>query len=104
MSILIDRHHGSSPHPHAFSFTETTVEHFRPVGSEDRILSVPANMRLRRAEVASLSGDRFEETVWTSGKPRDRTVDLSPYTSVAIARDKLEPILREAALQRGADR
>ncbi|MFX5922224.1 FAD-dependent monooxygenase, partial [Acinetobacter baumannii] len=35
--------------------------------------------------------------------PNRRAFDLSPCTGAAIAQDKLEPILREAARARGAD-
>lgn len=101
--VLVDKHHGSSAHPRAMGFTETTLEHFRAVGIADRIPAEPANARLRRAKVTSLCGEWLEETDWTPGKPTQRTAALSPCTGAAIAQDRLEPILREAALDLGAD-
>lgn len=101
--ILVEKHSGSSPHPRAIGFTETSLEHFRAVGIANRIPQVPAEMRLRRVKVASLTGARLEEIDWTPGAPPQRAVDLSPCTGAAIAQDKLEPILREAARDRGAD-
>ncbi|MBN8987938.1 MAG: FAD-dependent monooxygenase [Rhizobiales bacterium] len=102
--ILVEKHSGSSPHPRAIGFTETSLEHFRAAGIADHIPQVPADMRLRRVKAASLTGERLEETYWTPEKwPNRSAVDLSPCTGAAIAQDKLEPILREAARDRGAD-
>ncbi|MBI1171314.1 2,4-dichlorophenol 6-monooxygenase [bacterium] len=101
--ILVDKHHGSSAHPRAIGFTETTLEHFRTVGIADRIPQVTADQRLRRVKVTSLAGEWHEETQWTPGKPQENTGEFSPCTGSAISQDKLEPILRNAALELGAD-
>lgn len=101
--ILIEKHLGSSPHPRAIGFTETTIEHYRAVGIADRIPQAPPGTRLRRVKVASLSSDWISETDWTPGQAADRSHDLSPCTGAAIAQDKLEPILRNAAQEMGAD-
>lgn len=101
--ILIEKHRGSSPHPRAIGFTETSLEHFRAVGIGDRIPQVSPEMRLRRAKVTSLTGQMLAETPWTPGQANNRPADLSPCTGAAIAQDKLEPILRQAALDLGAD-
>jgi len=101
--ILVEKHAGSSPHPRAMGFTETTIEHYRTVGIADRIPQAPPGARLRRVRVASLSSDWIAETDWTPGQAADRSHDLSPCTGAAIAQDKLEPILRDAAQALGAD-
>ncbi|BEV11979.1 FAD-dependent monooxygenase [Asticcacaulis sp. DW145] len=101
--ILIEKHRGSSPHPRAIGFTETTLEHFRTVGIADHIPQVPPQTRLRRATVTSLTGERLAETDWTPGQSARHSGELSPCTGASIAQDKLEPILRQAALDRGAD-
>lgn len=101
--ILVEKHSGSSPHPRAVGFTETTIEHYRTVGIADRIRQAPRGARLRRVKVASLSSDWISETDWTPGQAADRSHDLSPCTGAAIAQDKLEPILRNAAQKMGAD-
>ena len=101
--ILIEKHLGSSPHPRAMGFTETTIEHYRAVGIADRIPQAPRGTRLRRVKVTSLSSDWISETDWTPGQAADRSHDLSPCTGAVIAQDKLEPILRNAAQEIGAD-
>jgi len=101
--ILVEKHPGSSPHPRAMGFTETTMEHYRTVGIADRIPQAPAGARLRRVTTASLVADWTEETQWTPGETMDRNPDLSPCTGAAIAQDKLEPVLRSAAREFGAE-
>ncbi|KQV90050.1 2,4-dichlorophenol 6-monooxygenase [Massilia sp. Root351] len=101
--IVIDKHPGSSPHPRAMGFTETTLEHYRAVGIADQIPQVPAGTRLRRVTVDSLAGDWKSEQAWTPGEAPVRPSELSPCTGAAIAQDRLEPILRAAAIKRGAD-
>ena len=101
--ILIDKHPGSSPHPRAMGFTETTLEHYRAVGIVDQIPQVPAGTRLRRMTVDSLVGDWQSEQAWTPGEAPLRTLEQSPCTGAAIPQDRLEPILRAAAITRGAE-
>lgn len=102
-TIVIEKHHGSSPHPRAIGFTEQTLEHYRAVGIADQIPQIAPDVRLRRAQVESLTGQWHGETPWTPHETeRDKGV-ASPCTGAAIAQDKLEPILRDAARERGAN-
>ncbi len=102
-NIVVDKHRGSSLHPRAIGFTEHTMEQFRAAGVADQIPQVAAGVRLRRARVESLAGACLEETVWTPGQVDDRKADLSPCRGAAIAQDRLEPILRDAAAALGSD-
>jgi putative polyketide hydroxylase len=102
-TMLVEKHRGSSPHPRAVGFTELTLEHYRAAGIEDRIPQMPADLRLRRIKVESLAGTWAEETPWTPGHAEPDKGVASPCTGAAIAQDLLEPILRTAALERGAD-
>lgn len=101
--VVIEKHPGSSPHPRAIGFTERTLEFYRAVGIADQIPQVPAGTRLRRVRVASLAGEWYDESDWTPGQASRHGGIASPSTGAAIAQDKLEPILRAAALARGAD-
>ncbi|MBB3695631.1 FAD-dependent monooxygenase [Sphingomonas sp. BK580] len=102
-TIVVEKHRGSSSHPRAVGFTELTLEHFRAVGIEDRVPQAPAAFRLRRIKVESLAGTWAEETPWTPGQAETDKGIASPCTGAAIAQDLLEPILRTAATERGAD-
>lgn len=105
--LLIDKHRGSAAHPRAMGFTETTLEHYRACGIADQIPQVDPSFRLRRVQVESLFSDWTGETDWTPGDakgvPVPESPALSPCSGAAIAQDKLEPILRQAALAAGAD-
>ncbi|MBR7779323.1 FAD-dependent monooxygenase [Undibacterium rugosum] len=101
--ILVDKHAGSSPHPRAMGYTETTLEHYRMVGIANRIPQTPPEFRLRRVTVANLADEWQGEHAWTPGEADKHNSGLSPNTGAAIAQDKLEPILRNAALELGAE-
>ncbi len=102
-TVLVERRAGSSPHPRAIGFTPRTLELFRAVGLGERVPQAPPGLRLRRVKVHSLAGPWFEETDWTPGTSKAFEPEFSPCTGAAIAQDKLEPILRERALELGAD-
>lgn len=98
------KHAGSSPHPRAVGYTEHTLEFFRTVGLGDRVPQVPPGTRLRRAKVESLAGRWHDETPWTPGAKEEAWAGASsPCSGAAIAQDTLEPLLRERALELGAD-
>lgn len=101
--ILVEKHTGSSTHPRAMGYTETTLEHYRMVGIADRIPQTPPDFRLRRVTVASLADKWQKEHAWTPGETGDHNTGLSPNSGAAIAQDKLEPILRKAAQEAGAE-
>lgn len=106
-TTLIERHTGSSPHPRARGFTPRTLELLRAVGLGERVPQRPAadRRRPRRARVESLTGQWFEESEWTPGSSPDSppAIEHSPCGGTALAQDRLEPILREKAIELGAD-
>ncbi|HUR02184.1 MAG TPA: FAD-dependent oxidoreductase, partial [Nonomuraea sp.] len=102
-TMVVERHPGSSPHPRAVGFTPRTLESLRAVGLGARVPQAPAGSRLRRARVESLAGKWYEESSWTPENPRTPEIEHSPCTGAAIAQDRLEPILRDKAVELGAD-
>ncbi len=101
--VLLEKRPGSSPHPRAMGFTERTLEHYRAAGIGGRIPQVSAQARLRRVRAESLAGHWGEELPWTPGAQETPPGLFSPCTGAAIAQDTLEPILRQAAGERGAE-
>jgi putative polyketide hydroxylase len=104
--ILIEKHTASSKHPRAMGYPSRTMEIYRAVGIEDQIPQASAHFSLRRATVESLAGKWISETAWTPEQKRKQEapkVEYSPCIGAAIAQDKLEPILRNKALELGAD-
>ncbi|MFI5775583.1 FAD-dependent monooxygenase [Nocardia sp. NPDC051570] len=99
--VLVDKHRGSSLHPRAIGYTTRTLELFRATGVEVPE-SLQGNTPPRRARVASLAGTWFEEYPWTPGGARP-DIEYSPVRATAIPQDRLEPILRERALELGVE-
>jgi putative polyketide hydroxylase len=108
-TVVVERHAGSSPHPRAIGFTPRTMELYRAVGLGERIPQVPTGFRRpRRVRVESLAGKWFEESDWTpksgpAAGAATATLERSPCNGAALAQDRLEPILRDRALELGAD-
>ncbi len=111
-TVLVEKRPGSSPHPRAIGFTTRTLEMFRAVGIGRSIPEVPlGHGRPRRVAVESLAGKWSAEAEWSPGKPEDvkpgdpsrPSWGYSPCTGAAIAQDRLEPILRDKAIELGAD-
>jgi 2-polyprenyl-6-methoxyphenol hydroxylase-like FAD-dependent oxidoreductase len=101
--VLVERHSGSSPHPRAVGFTPRTMELLGAVGLGSRVPQIPADFQLRRARIESLAGAWFEESSWTPQEPKVPPIEFSPCLGAAIAQDRLEPILRDRAIELGAD-
>ncbi len=102
-TVLVERHPGSSPHPRAIGYTPRTLELLRAVGLGPRIPQIPPGFRLRRARVESLAGKWFEESPWTPETRPAPDIEYSPCRGAALAQDRLEPILRDRAIELGAD-
>ncbi|WKE66380.1 FAD-dependent monooxygenase [Gallaecimonas kandeliae] len=101
-NVVIEKHGASLAHPRAMGFTERTLEYFRMVGLADEVPQIPADARLRRVKAESLFGSWHQESLWTPGQAVV-TESLSPCTGAAIAQDKLEPLLRERAVELGSE-
>jgi putative polyketide hydroxylase len=110
--VLVEKHAGSSPHPRAMGFTTRTLEIFRAVGLGARIPEIPlGHGRPRRVAVESLAGKWSAEAAWSPERHVVEERDVpprpewgySPCTGAALAQDRLEPILRDKALELGAE-
>jgi 2-polyprenyl-6-methoxyphenol hydroxylase-like FAD-dependent oxidoreductase len=102
-ALVVERHTASSPHPRAVGYSPRTMELLRAVGLGSRVPQVPAGSQLRRARVQSLAGQWFEESSWTPQSSDGPKIEHSPCTGASIAQDRLEPLLRDKAVELGAD-
>ncbi|ESQ82068.1 hypothetical protein AEAC466_19310 [Asticcacaulis sp. AC466] len=103
--IVIEKHAGSALHPRATGFTEHTMEFYSAIGIQSLIPRVDPDFRLRRAKVDSLVGAVRDETRWTPSNSSPAVGPKRPLSAMgaaAFAQDKLEPILRQRALELGA--
>lgn len=103
-AILVDKYPGSSLHPRAVGYTERTMEHLRELGLSGKVAESPDDFRLRRAQIFSLAGEWFGESEWTPGGKGGARAHQNTFTrGAAIAQDRIEPILRDRAVELGAD-
>lgn len=117
--ILLEKHPGSSPHPRAIGYTARTIELLDSVGASEALSQLGGILWSggppRRIVVESLAGKWQGEQAWTtkqddSAAPKTSksksTDDFKPYShveGVAVAQDKIEPLLRSRALELGAE-
>ncbi len=113
-TVLAERHGGIPPHPRAVGWTPRTMELFRTVGVAQFVPEKggagggggpPGRMRIE-----SLAGEWFEELTWTPGKAQGGAapqagsgIEYSPHGNAGLPQSKLEPILRDRAIELGAD-
>ncbi|MGA8117698.1 MAG: FAD-dependent monooxygenase, partial [Actinocatenispora sp.] len=108
-TVLVERHPGSSPHPRAIGYTPRTRELYRSVGLEPVLPPAPGRLGagVRRIRVESLAGEWGEEMHWSPqprpDQPPEPVIEYSPCGGIALAQDRLEPILRQKATELGAD-
>jgi putative polyketide hydroxylase len=81
--MVVERHHGSSPHPRARGFTQRTLEMFDTAGLRD-LPEIPPDSKLRRVRTESVVATPMEEVDWTPkgaiSPPANPSISRSPHT------------------------
>ena len=102
-SLSVERHAGTAIHPRAGHFQLRTMEILRQVGLESRVRAKSLEMYSATGginEVESLAG---EERATYVEELNEGVEGFSPTVRVFINQDVLEPLLRERALELGAE-
>ncbi|WP_089099022.1 FAD-dependent oxidoreductase [Streptomyces hyaluromycini] len=101
-ATLLERHPHTSTHPKARAINPRTMELFRSVGMEERIRAgrSPITGNTDLIHVVTLAG---EERVRMPNASIEDIGRISPATWTLIDQNQLEPILRERAVEVGAD-
>ena len=107
-SLLIERHSGTSIHPRARSVNARTMELYRSLGIQDLVREAGASMS---ATGGLHLGHSLREVI--EAKPRTEgrkkfpfsgiVESISPATGLFVTQDMLEPVLLDAARERGGD-
>jgi 2,4-dichlorophenol 6-monooxygenase len=99
--VLVEKHLGTAHTPRAHIVNQRTVEIFRHMGIEDRLLGVatPKEQMANNVWHTSLTGRELAR-IWAWGTGPDRSADYrkaSPSPMANAPQTKLEPVLLEAA-------
>jgi putative polyketide hydroxylase len=105
-SMVIERHSGTSIHPRARSVNARTMELYRHLGIDDRIRKAGGSMS---ATKGIYTGTSLKQVL--DPKPRTKGVrklpftglfaPVSPVTGNFVTQDMIEPVLVDAARERG---
>ena len=107
-SLVIEHHTGTSIHPRARSVNARTMELYRRLGIEDRVHEAGASLS---PTMGIYTGHSLKEII--GAKPRSKDARklplsdllsaLSPVTGMFVTQDMLEPVLVDAARERGGE-
>ena len=101
--ILIERHRGTAIHPRAAAFHQRTLEIFRSAGLQDAVSEAAEREFVQNGAIMAVDTLAGRELAWFYRSVNDGVEDLSPARRLFITQIGLEPVLRERALQLGAD-
>ncbi|UUN27420.1 FAD-dependent oxidoreductase [Streptomyces sp. FIT100] len=101
-ATLLERHPDTSTHPKARAINPRTMELYRAVGMEERVRAgrSPISGNTDLVHVETLAGE--ERVRMPNASPED-IGRISPTQWTLIDQNQLEPILRERAVEAGAD-
>ena len=99
--VLVEKHLGTAHTPRAHIVNQRTVEIFRHMGIEERLLAVatPGELMANNVWHTSLAGRELAR-IWAWGTGPDRSADYraaSPSPMANAPQTRLEPVLLEAA-------
>src|SRR5829696_5191962 len=101
--LLVERHRGTAVHPRAASFHQRTMEVFRSVGLQPAIESAAEREFEQNGAIVSLESLADQEGTYFFRHFNEGVEHLSPTSRLFITQIGLEPLLRQAAQDRGAD-
>lgn len=97
--VLAERHPGPSRHPKARLVTPRSMEIYRALGVEEQVLAA-GEPNAGFAVADTLAG---EHETWVPPPAEEDAADLSPCPAWSCDQQRIEPILRDRAVELGAD-
>src|SRR3954471_4325218 len=101
--LLVERHRGTAVHPRAASFHQRTMEIFRSVGLQDAVEAAAAREFVQNGAIVSVASLTSPDTTYFFRNFNEGVEALSPTSRLFITQIGLEPVLRQAAVERGAE-
>jgi len=101
--LLVERHRGTAVHPRAASFHQRTMEIFRGAGIQDAVEAAAEREFEQNGAIVSVESLAAEEATFFFRHFNEGVEHLSPTARLFITQIGLEPLLRRAAEERGAE-
>jgi len=101
--LLVERHTGTAVHPRAASFHQRTMETFRSVGLQEAVEAAAAEEFQQNGAIVSVASLSSPEMTFFFRHFNEGVEALSPTSRLFITQIGLEPLLRDRALDLGAE-
>lgn len=100
--LLVESHAGTAIHPRAASFHQRTMEVFRSVGLQDAVEQAAASEFVQNGAIMAVESLGGKELQYFFHSYNDGVGGLSPTDRLFITQVGLEPVLRDQAVELGA--
>ena len=101
--LLVERHRGTAIHPRAASFHQRSMETFRSVGLQDAVERAAGGEFVQNGAIVSVPDLASEDVTYFFRHFNEGVESLSPTRRLFITQVGLEPLIRDAAQERGAE-
>jgi 2-polyprenyl-6-methoxyphenol hydroxylase-like FAD-dependent oxidoreductase len=102
-SLTVEHHRGTAIHPRAAQIYQRTVEILRSVGLEQIAIERSEEQFVQDGAVMAVESLVGKELAWYVPNLNDGIRDVSPCVRVFLTQNLLEPLLKDHAVQRGAE-
>ena len=100
--LLVERHRGTAVHPRAASFHQRTMEVFRSLGVQSAVEAAAQKEFVQNGAIVSVPHLSSDQMTYFFRNFNEGVEHLSPTARLFITQIGLEPLLRDAAQERGA--
>jgi 2-polyprenyl-6-methoxyphenol hydroxylase-like FAD-dependent oxidoreductase len=100
--LLVERHRGTAVHPRAASFHQRTMEIFRSLGVQAAVEAAAEQEFVQNGAIVSVPSLSSDQITYFFRNFNEGVEHLSPTARLFITQIGLEPLLRDAAQERGA--
>src|SRR3954468_17017161 len=101
--LVVESHPGTAIHPRAASFHQRTMEVFRSVGLQEPVERAAASEFLQNGAIMAVESLGGRELQYFFHSYNDGVEGLSPTDRLFITQVGLEPVLRDRAIELGAE-
>jgi 2-polyprenyl-6-methoxyphenol hydroxylase-like FAD-dependent oxidoreductase len=101
-NLVVEKHRGTAIHPRAASFHQRTMEIYRHAGVQEVIETAAAKEFVQNGAIVAVESLCGKELQYFYKSWNEGVEDLSETSRLFITQVGLEPVLRDAARQRGA--